>query len=234
VLCGSAISPFLEAGLTPAPGSPGFSRKFNRSPGPIPIPQGEKRRIRKPFPFPELTYTSRTPDLPQSRKEEQVVAQVDYFLKIDGAEGESPDSKHKGEIEVLSFSWAVHQQGTSDRGGGAGAGKALFSDFAFVKKVDKSSPKIAAMCASGEPIANVVLTCRKAGKDQQEYLKIKFNDVLISSYQIGGSGGHEVIPNDSISLNFSKYEIEYKEQKPDGTLGGSVKAGYDIKQNQRV
>ncbi len=42
------------------------------------------------------------------------------------------------------------------------------------------------------------------------------------------------MPVDQISLNFSKIEFEYKEQKPDGTLGGSVKAGYDLKQNKRV
>ncbi len=30
---------------------------------------------------------------------------VDYFLEIDGVEGESTDAGHKGEIDVLSFSW---------------------------------------------------------------------------------------------------------------------------------
>ncbi|MGB7991069.1 MAG: type VI secretion system tube protein Hcp, partial [Candidatus Methylophosphatis roskildensis] len=30
---------------------------------------------------------------------------VDFFLKIDGIEGESADSKHKKEIDVLSWSW---------------------------------------------------------------------------------------------------------------------------------
>ena len=32
---------------------------------------------------------------------------VDYFLKIDGIEGESQDAKHKGEIEVESFGWGA-------------------------------------------------------------------------------------------------------------------------------
>jgi type VI protein secretion system component Hcp len=34
------------------------------------------------------------------------------------------------------------------------------------------------------------------------------------------------------SLNFSKVEFEYKEQKADGTLGGAIKTQYDIKQQQ--
>jgi type VI secretion system secreted protein Hcp len=160
------------------------------------------------------------------------VAQVDYFLKVDGAEGESPDSKHKGEIEVQSFSWGVHQEGTSQSGGGAGAGKAAFADFHFIKKYDKASPKLMLKCAGGDHIPKVTLVCRKAGKEQQEYLKITFTDVLVSSYQIGGSGGSDIIPSDSISLNFSKIEHEYKEQKSDGTLGGTTKGGWDLKANK--
>jgi len=40
------------------------------------------------------------------------MATVDYFLKLDGIEGESQDYKHKGEIDVESFSWGVSQVGT--------------------------------------------------------------------------------------------------------------------------
>jgi type VI secretion system secreted protein Hcp len=162
------------------------------------------------------------------------VAQVDYFLKVEGADGESPDDKHKNEIELVSFSWGVHQEGTSHHGGGAGAGKARFSDFNFVKRYDKASPKLMLKCAGGDHIPKVTLICRKAGKEQQEYLKITFSDAFVSSYQIGGSGGHDIIPNDSISLNFSKIEAEYKEQKSDGTLGGTTKAGWDLKANKAV
>jgi type VI secretion system secreted protein Hcp len=43
-----------------------------------------------------------------------------------------------------------------------------------------------------------------------------------------------VIPSDQISLNFSKIEFEYKEQKADGTLAGAVKAGYDLKAYKKV
>jgi type VI secretion system secreted protein Hcp len=48
---------------------------------------------------------------------------VDFFLKIDGIDGESKDSKHKGEIDIESFSWGATQTGTSHAGGGSGAAK---------------------------------------------------------------------------------------------------------------
>ena len=158
------------------------------------------------------------------------MAVVDYFLKIDGIQGESQDKTHKSEIQIESFSWGATQSGTASHGGGMGAGKVQMQDFHLVMKVNKASPKLMLACAQGEHIKNATLTCRKAGKDQQEYLKVTFSDILVSSYQTGGSGSADIVPLDQISLNFSKVEMEYKEQKPDGTLGGAIKAHYDLKQ----
>ena len=42
------------------------------------------------------------------------------------------------------------------------------------------------------------------------------------------------LPMEQIAMNYSKIEIEYKEQKADGTLGGTVKAGWDVKANKKV
>ncbi len=159
---------------------------------------------------------------------------ADYFIKMDGIEGESYDHKHKGEIEVLSWSWGETNSGTHASGGGGGAGKVNMQDFHFVMHANKATPKLFLACASGEHIKKAVLVCRKAGKDQHEYLKIVMSDFLVSSYQIGGSGGSSIIPMDQVTLNFSKFEIEYKEQKPDGTLGGAVTAGWNVKEGKKV
>jgi type VI secretion system secreted protein Hcp len=160
------------------------------------------------------------------------MAVVDYFLKLDGIDGESSDSKHKGEIDIESWSWGETQTGTHGVGGGGGAGKVAMQDFHFVMRVNKASPKLFLACATGDHIKKAVLTCRKAGKEQQEYLKITLNELHVSSYQTGGSAGSDIVPLDQISVNFATYEMEYKEQKPDGTLGGAVKAGYDVKQGK--
>ncbi len=158
---------------------------------------------------------------------------VDYFLKIEGIEGESTDSTHKNEIDIDSWTWGETNAGTFSSGGGGGAGKVTMQDFHFTMKVNKASSKLLLACATGEHLKTSLLTCRKAGKEQQEYLKIKFSDCLVSAFQTGGSAG-DVIPVDQISLNFAKIEYEYKEQKPDGTLGGAIKAGYDLKTNKKV
>jgi type VI secretion system secreted protein Hcp len=162
------------------------------------------------------------------------MAVVDYFLKIDGIDGESQDDKHKNEIDVQSWSWGETNSGDAAEAGGVGAGKVTMQDFHFVKRVDKATSKLMEACATGEHIKKAVLICRKAGKQQQEYLKISMSDLIVSSYQTGGSNGDGVIPVDQASLNFSKIEFEYKEQKADGTLGGSVKGGWDLKANKKV
>src|SRR5918995_4005319 len=98
---------------------------------------------------------------------------VDYFLKIDGIEGESADKAHAKEIELLSFSWGLSQAGAGAHGGGGGAGKAAFQDFVFVARVSKASPKLFLTCASGQHVKSVVLSCRRSGGAQLEFLKIK-------------------------------------------------------------
>jgi len=159
---------------------------------------------------------------------------VDYFLKIDGVDGESQDAKHEKSIDILSWSWGESNMGSSASGGGGGAGKVDMQDFHFTMQCNKSSPVLFLKCANGEHIPSALLTCRKAGKDQQEFLKIKFTDLLVTSYQTGGSSGGSVIPVEQISLNFAKIELEYKAQKKDGSLDSPVKAGWDLKKNQKV
>lgn len=158
---------------------------------------------------------------------------IDYFLRIEGIPGESLDSKHKGEIEVESWSWGEANPVPSGGGGSGGAaGKVQMQDFNFTANVSNASPNLMLACASGKHFKSAVLTARKAGKSQQEFLTFSLSDVLVSAYQIGGAGG-EVVPGDSVSLNFAKIQVEYKQQNPDGSLGASMKAGWDVKQNKQ-
>lgn len=162
------------------------------------------------------------------------MAQVDYFLKLDGIDGESHDDKHKGSIDLESWSWGASQSGTHAGGGGGGAGKVSMQDFHFVMSYNKASPKLFLACATGEHIKKAVLTCRKAGGKQEEYLKATMSDLLVSSYQSGGSGHGGIVPTEQISLNFAKIEFEYKEQDAKGAVGSPIKAGYDVKANKKL
>jgi type VI secretion system secreted protein Hcp len=153
----------------------------------------------------------------------------DYFLKIDGIPGESLDAKHKDEIEVLSWSWGETQEHAPSPSGG-GTGKVAMTDLHVSATISKASPQLLLACASGKHIKSAVLTGRRAGKAQDEFLTFSLSDVLVSGYQTGGSAAEA--PLDSISLNFSKIEVSYKAQTAKGTLAPAVRAGWDVKANK--
>jgi type VI secretion system secreted protein Hcp len=153
------------------------------------------------------------------------------FAKIGNIKGESLDSKHKGEVELLSWSWGVAQSGTMAHGGGGGEGKASFHDFNFTHHIDKASPVLLKACATGEHIKEATITVRKAGKGQQEFLIIKMNDVIITSVDLSGTGEAPASAA-HVALQFAKVDLEYKPQKADGSLDAGVHFKYDIKGNK--
>ncbi len=155
---------------------------------------------------------------------------VDMFAKFDGIESESVDNSHKGEIDVLSWSWGVSQSGTAHLGGGAGAGKASVQDLSMTKYVCKASPELIKRTCNGKHIPTVVLTVRKAGEKPLEYLVITLTDVLITSVSTGGSGGEDRLV-ENVTLNFAKVKVEYTEQAKDGSKGKTVSSEYNIAEN---
>lgn len=155
---------------------------------------------------------------------------ADIFAKIGDIKGESLDAKHKDEIEVLSFSWGVTNPPiVSGGGGGAGAGKATFHDLSIVHNIDKASPLLLRACATGMHIKDAVITHRKAGKGQQEYLIVKLNDVMVTGVTHGGS---EQQTSENVTLTFAKVDFAYAPQKPDGSLDASIHFKYDIRSNK--
>ena len=154
----------------------------------------------------------------------------DIFAKIGDIKGESPDAKHKGEIEVLSFSWGVTNAANIGAGGGAGAGRATFNDLSFTHTIDKASPKLLEACATGAHLKEGTITRRKAGKGQEEYLIIKMNDIIVTSVSLGDSSGGA--GSENVSLAFAKVDLEYRPQNPNGTLEPGIHFKFDIKANK--
>jgi type VI secretion system secreted protein Hcp len=133
---------------------------------------------------------------------------VDMFLKLGDIKGESTDERHQDWIEIESFSWGTSQALPAVQAAAA-AGKVSLQDFHFVQRVNKSSPILMQAVCTGEHLPDAILAVsRKAGEKQQDYLIVKLEDVLVSSYQTGGSSGADA-PMEQISLNFNKVSLEY-------------------------
>ena len=154
----------------------------------------------------------------------------DAFLKLDGVDGESQVRGHENEIEVVSFSFGVTQTGTGSSGGGGGAGRASFQDFNYVSAIHKGSPSLLKICASGEHIKSATLTVRKVAGQAFEFIKLKLEDILVSSYLPAGAAGDEA-PSEQVSLNFNKIEFSYVTQNADGSAGATNTVGWDVLRN---
>jgi type VI secretion system secreted protein Hcp len=155
---------------------------------------------------------------------------IDCFLKFEEIKGESADSKHGGEIDVLSWSWGASQTGTFQMGGGGGTAKVTVSDLTVTKYVDKATPVLYKFCCKGSNAKVATLTMRKAGGSQLEYLKVTMEDTIISSIKTSSPAGAERVTED-VTLNFARVRLEYTPQKADGSGEAVVKTGYDIAKN---
>ena len=161
------------------------------------------------------------------------MAAVEYCLRIDGIAGDSQDEKHKREIQLESFSWGLaHAEASGGPAGGGGAGKAVVQDLDFVQRTSVASPRLIEAVATGKHVKTATLTARKVGGGQQEFLTIKLDDVVVSSYEISERGAE--YPLESVRLRFDTVHVTYKPQKPDGSLGAPVTFGWSVKQNKTV
>lgn len=146
----------------------------------------------------------------------------DVFIKLDGIEGESTHKDHKGEIEILSYSWGTNRVGGGgDVRAGASASKSCVSEFNFMKFLDKSSTAIVGNSMGTGIIPKATITMQRSGEEgSQVYYKLTLTSVLVSSYTMSASSER---PVESVSLRFASGEMSYKPVDEKGGLGGETK-----------
>lgn len=161
---------------------------------------------------------------------------LEMFLKLTGIAGESLDAKHKGEIDVLAWSWGLSQEVASAAGAGAGAGRVKIDNISIQKWVDIASPLLISFETTGKHITDGTLSTRKAGtagKAGSDFLLFKMTDVIVTSVNVAASADTDR-PTESITLGFGKFEFDYQPTKADGSLGPAGSVGWDIVTNKQV
>jgi len=155
---------------------------------------------------------------------------VDFFIKVDGANGEATATGHTNEIKIHSFSWGASQVTSVSGSGGSSAGKASLSEINIMKDLDQASPELFKMLLTGKHIASAVLTAQKATGDTtgKPFLTITFNEVFCTSQQISGSSE---IPMESISFSYNQIKFDYSKQNEQGALTSTGAVTYNVKTN---
>jgi type VI secretion system secreted protein Hcp len=131
-----------------------------------------------------------------------------------GVTGEASDTEHKGEIDVVSWSWGM--QAHTSLATGQATARSTISELHIVKRVDQSSPTLMNFLRSNKVVSQAQLTVRKAGKTPLEYFKIELDNVRVTSIK-AESENTELVEH--VSLGFSKVRVSYI---PQDSLGAKA------------
>jgi type VI secretion system secreted protein Hcp len=153
-----------------------------------------------------------------------------YYLQIEGINGESVAQGFEQQIEVDS--WSLGASSPADVGGGGlSAGTPSLSDFTCTFNLDSSSYQILKDLYKGAHIDKATFTGVKTGGGgtPYNYLQIIMTNCFITNYSNGGAG--DGVPSATLSLAYAQIEYDYYTQNTDSgqtTLAGS--ATYSVTQ----
>ena len=154
------------------------------------------------------------------------------ILDCGDIKGECTLSDFKDKIELLSFSHGVAQQITGDASNQKRtSGKPNHQDMTVTKYVDLASCGLIDSCNQAKLVATVKLTVGQndAGK-VIPIIVYTLTNALISSVSVGGGGGGK--PQETVTLNYSKIQWDYKQQKTDITTPGVNSAKWSLETNK--
>jgi type VI secretion system secreted protein Hcp len=131
-------------------------------------------------------------------------SQVDYFLKIDGIDGEATAKGWEKHTEVSAFAWVISNTGSP----ATLAGKVNVHDLSVTKSCDRTSPKLMLACANGERIRRALLTVRTAGREGESdvYVRYTMQDVIITGYSVKGTASGVA---EELTLGFMAESVDF-------------------------
>ncbi len=110
-------------------------------------------------------------------------------------------NNNQGTIPALSWNFGVTTPVQTNTGGGSGAGKANLSDLTVSRRADGCTPLLFAASVTGKIFKTVTVVQQDQQKD--DTFTVTLQDVIISSFQLGGDHGNEV-PSEQIGFSYEK------------------------------
>jgi type VI secretion system secreted protein Hcp len=161
-----------------------------------------------------------------------VPAAADVFLKLDGITGEATDTKHKGEISILSYSQSFSNSATVSPGTTGGPGRVTCGAMTFLKNIDSSSPDLVAHVTTGTHVRNGLITFRKVGDNPIEYYRITLTDVVVTAIDQTDQADPTTII-EKVSMIADRFLFEYTAVDATGQPAGTTKFGWDCALNKK-
>lgn len=154
------------------------------------------------------------------------------YIKFDGVDGEAQDKDHKNWSDLLSFSQGMTQPGRGATGAARRRGDVVLDDVTCAKTLDKASPKIAESICKGKvfPKVEIHVTASTTDAGRATYYAYELKNVMVTHYNISGSGQSEDVPMEDFSLNFEEIKVTYTETDSKGQKKGNVEYSWKVEE----
>lgn len=151
---------------------------------------------------------------------------VDYYLRIDGVQGESTEKDHAGWIELYSYAWGA-QVTTNAGAGGAATGRATVDAVVVTFRLGRMSPQLFNLVVNGRRAQSATLHGVRTRDRPQKVVELEMANVTVTSYDSSAAAGDGA--TDSIALRFGSVTYSFWPQNEDGTVGAAVVAAWDAR-----
>ena len=146
---------------------------------------------------------------------------VDLYMLVDGAPGESTDSKHTDWIDLLELGWS-QDVGTllSGPSGGHGAQRVSTPIIKVSKPVDKASPKLYLYNANGTRISRLAVQVTRSVGDKPLVYEMILENVRVRSIGqvLSVDGAAEVVEFFPGEMTLIYHQLDPKTGKDTGTV----------------
>jgi type VI secretion system secreted protein Hcp len=156
------------------------------------------------------------------------------YMQYKGIDGDATQSGFKNWIRIDSFQFGVGRPITTHTGAALNrdAHEPSISEITVTKQVDKASgPMLQSVCTDKKG-QDCKIAFVSQGDPGEQYLQYTLTNTLISGLSVHSNGSDR--PNESVSLNFTKLEIEVKPLSTDNSAEGPFKFAYDIAQAKKA
>lgn len=156
------------------------------------------------------------------------------YVKYDGIDGESKDSKHDKWCDALSIDWGAHKPGGGATGQSRRRGSAICEDVTLTFEYEKAAPKLLEKCLKGEIIPKLEIEQTATyGGARATYLKWELTNVMVTSFQTNASGNDEAgPPTVVVGNNFEEIKVTYTEYDDAGSSKGNVETSWKVEKGE--
>lgn len=157
---------------------------------------------------------------------------ADAFLHVQTkragkVKGEATEPGHADDIRLVGWQWGL--TAGSALGSTQATSRRSYSALTVHKQIDSATTALMSALATNDEVKEAKLTIRRAGGEQEDFFIVKLEKARITSVQHTGEADGST--HETVTIAFTKVEVEYRPQKMTGGRGGSHVFNDELAQN---